>query len=96
MSKSTQPLRVAYDRPVDVLRVVQGPFKAYEGDGGPNGLEFDYSVEDNTATGAKVIGFKRNGWSDDLDRLAILIGNHLSRDATELKRAIRRAVQTRR
>ncbi|MER9070129.1 hypothetical protein NKH84_26785 [Mesorhizobium sp. M0902] len=91
-NRGPSSLRVDYDRPVDVLRIVRGEFTDYEGDGMPNGLELDYAVEDNSACGAKVIGFERNGWLDEIDALAALVAVHLSADPKTVKQAIRRAV----
>lgn len=83
-------LRVVYDRPVDVLHVILGEPVAYEGLGVAGGIELDYSLEDDTPSGAKVLGFKRNGWSKRLDELAAVLGKHLSVDRIELVEAIKR------
>jgi hypothetical protein len=89
---STTNFRVDYDRPVDVLLVSHGDVSDYEGDGLPNGVELDYTMDDNTACGAKVIGFERNGWRDDIDHLAELIAGHLSVDRRKLRNQIEEAV----
>lgn len=90
--RANSVLRIAYDRPVDVLHIVQGDLTEYEGDGRPGGLELDYSVEDSSAVGAKVIGFERNGWRAKIDTLAGLVADHLSVDKQAVKSAIKRAV----
>jgi hypothetical protein len=86
-------IKVAYDRPVDVLHVALGKYVAYEGDGLARGLEIDYSIEDDTAVGAKVIGFRRYGWDTEIDALSKRIGRLLKVDPDTLTGKISRAVE---
>jgi hypothetical protein len=80
-----------YDQDGDVLYVVLGGPAVVEGDGLPNGLELDFSVESGEPCGATVIGYRRNHWQDESDRLAKLIGSHMSVDPSEIVLLIRNA-----
>jgi hypothetical protein len=81
---------VKYDRPVDVLHIVVGKPLAYEGDGRPGGIELDYSLDEGTPCGAKVIGLKKYGWTSRLNELALILSEHLSIDPAVLTRDIAR------
>lgn len=86
-------LRVAYDRPVDVLHVAVGAAEAYEGEGRPKGVELDYSIDSGRPCGAKVIGFKRNGWTDKVSVLADELSKHLAVERGRVVDAIKRAIR---
>ena len=87
-------LRVKYDRTVDVLHIHVGAPVASEGDGRQGGIELDYSVENGRPCGAKVIGFTRYGWSNNLGELARIVGNHLSIGTEEVVDAIKEALRS--
>ena len=84
-------LKVAYDRPVDVLHITIGEATAYEGEGLPRGVEIDYAVDNGVPCGAKVIGFERNGWSEETKALAALLSRYLDVSATDIAIAIVKA-----
>lgn len=81
---------INYDQPVDVLHIVVGEPLAYEGDGRPGGIELDYSLDEGTPCGAKVIGLKKYGWPSRLRELAEILSKHLSVDPAILTRDIAR------
>jgi hypothetical protein len=81
-----------YDRPVDVLHLVIGEPQSYEGDGAAGGIEIDYSIETGEPCGAKVIGFKRNGWNRRVAELVKVIALHLPAKEKEILNAVEKAV----
>jgi len=83
---------VAYEEHVDVLHVRLSEPVAYEGDGLPNGIELDYSLEDG-CRGAKVLEFDRLLWRGRMKELADILGEHLGVNPTDLALAI--AIATR-
>ena len=93
--KGRPDLTICYDRPVDVLHIVLGEALPYEGDGRPLGIELDYALDTDTPVGAKVIGFKRYGWSRRVDDLAEIIADHLAIDWRDLADAIRHQTKDR-
>ena len=84
---------VAYDEHVDVLHVRLGEPVAYEGDGLPDGIELDYSLEDGCPRGAKVPGFARLPWRRRLKELADILGEHLGVNPNDLALAIATATR---
>lgn len=82
---------IRYHRPVDVLYVVKNAVP-HEGDDAERGLELDFDSETGAPSGAKVIGYYRNGWEIDLPRLAEIVAAHLSVDKHFLAEKIRSAV----
>lgn len=83
-------LTVSYDRAVDVLHIGLGEAVAYEGDGRADGIELDYSLDDDSPCGAKVIGFRKYAWPERLPELAGILGDHLAVDDKALVDAIAR------
>lgn len=83
-------LRVSYDRKVDVLHIGVGAVCDVEGDGLPGGIELNYCVSDDRPCGVTVLGFQRNGWSNNIGGLADIAGDHLDVDARTLMIAIER------
>lgn len=74
------PPAVDYDRASDVLYVSLGRPVPDEGEDRPRGIVLRFAVEDDRPTGVTVIGFHRNGWSDELHSLSKLISRHLTID----------------
>jgi hypothetical protein len=85
-------LRASYDRAVDVLHLAAGDPSDVEGEGLPRGVELDFSVEDGRPCGVTIIGFKRNGWSDDLVNLADTVSRHLSLDPPYVIKVIQQSI----
>jgi hypothetical protein len=88
----SKSVAVKYDRPVDVLHLTLGDPQSYEGDGYPGGVEIDYSIDTGEPCGAKVIGFRRNGWDRRVRELATLIASHLPAKDEEIVNAVKKVV----
>lgn len=71
-------LKITYDRPVDVLHIRNGKGGLFEASDLERGVELDFSLEDGLPCGATIIGFERNHWREEIDKLASLIASHLS------------------
>jgi hypothetical protein len=84
-------ITAVYDFPVDVMHLTVGVGQAYEGDGLPDGIEIDYSLETGAPCGAKIIGFDRYGWDRDVKRLASVIAAKLEVKRSEILKAIKNA-----
>ena len=88
-SNPSQPvLRGSYDRQVDVLHLGLGDPVEVEGDGLPNGVELDFSLEENRPCGVTIIGFSRNGWNANVRGLAAIVADHLGLDTAYVLRRI--------
>jgi Protein of unknown function (DUF2283) len=72
------PPAVDYDRHADVLYVSLGKPVPDEGEDRPRGVVLRFSTKDDHPTGVTVIGYRRNGWSNDLQALSRLIALHLT------------------
>jgi hypothetical protein len=93
LNRRRSKVAARYDRGVDVLYVTLGDAVACEGDGRAGGIELDFAIEGGTPCGLTVIGFRRNGWSDNLDRLIGLAADHLNVPIETVKEAIGRALK---
>lgn len=51
------------------------------------GVELDYDVDDGVPSGVTVIGFRRNGWHEDLRRLSAMANDHLGVLADDVRAA---------
>jgi hypothetical protein len=92
-SRRTGPWITAnYDHAVDVLYVTLNPHVASEGEGRPGGIELDFAISDGSACGVTVIGFRRNGWEQNGERLYGLIADHLNVSVGKVKSAILEAI----
>ena len=84
-------LSVDYDRDSDVLYVAIGEPRPAEGEEGSRGVVYRYAVDDNTACGVTIVGFRRNGWGEDAPKLAELIANQLHAEAGPIEKMICRS-----
>lgn len=89
----TKKIKAIYDRPVDVLILTKGDPVPSEGEGLPDGVELDFSMDDGTPSGAKVIGFYKNHWEDRESSLAKILAEHLSISFDKSITSIRKAVE---
>jgi hypothetical protein len=89
---SQAPLRLGYDKNVDVLYIVAGAPQDVEGDGLPGGVELGFSVSTGAPCAVTVIGYRRNNWDVKLDQLALIASKHLSVDLKFIRSAIPEAV----
>jgi hypothetical protein len=88
---SEAKITAIYDSPVDVMHLTVGAGQPYEGDGLPEGIEIDYSIETGAPCGAKIIGFDRYGWNRNVKRLASVIAAKLDVKRSEILVAIKNA-----
>jgi hypothetical protein len=63
-----------------------------EGDGLPMGVELDFAIDDGAPVGVKVIGYRRNNWYGDVEKLVEIVSKHLSVDPRRADATIRKAV----
>ncbi len=78
----TRPaLKADYDRIADVLYVALGPSVPDEGEDAPRGIILRYALHaDRRPTGAAVVGVApHDQWDRDLDQLARVVVEHLTR-----------------
>lgn len=67
-----------YDSAADVLYVMINAPEPVEGDGLPDGIELDYSLRNGKPCGVTVIGYRQYGWPNKADKLAKIVGKHLT------------------
>lgn len=67
-----------YDSVADVLYVMVNPPESVEGDGLPEGVELDYSIQSGEPCGVTVIGYNLYGWANRTDKLAKIVADHLA------------------
>jgi hypothetical protein len=84
------PPGVDYDRAADVLYVSLGRPVPDEGEDRPRGIVLRFAVEGDRPTGVTVIGFRRNGWNNDLHSLSKLISRHLTIDSNGVLEVLER------
>jgi|SRR5713226_6594826 len=84
-------LSIDYGRDDDVLYITVGKPRLAEGEDGPNGIVYRYATDDNAACGVTIIGFRRNGWHENLGELARLIAGHLGRKVSRVEALVRKS-----
>lgn len=89
---NSKSIAVIYDRPLDVLHIAVGKPTLYLGNGYARGVEIDFDLSTGTACGAKVIGFRGNGWDTDVNSLARFVALLLSANNRDILFAIQRAI----
>lgn len=89
---NSKNIAVIYDLPFDVLHIAVGNPRPYQGTGYARGVEIDIDQSTGTACGAKVIGFKRNGWHNDVISLARFLAILLSANDSDIYYAVERAI----
>jgi uncharacterized protein YuzE len=67
-----------YDSLADVLYVMLNAPEQVEGDGKADGIELDYSMKSGKPCGVTVIGYKQYGWHGKVEKLAKIVGEHLT------------------
>lgn len=77
-----------YDLPLDVLHIAVGKSRPYEENGHALGVVINFDLQSGAACEAKLNGFKRNGWDNDLSSLARFLALLLSANATDIFNAI--------
>lgn len=95
LNRRNRHLTADYDRMADVLYITIQPAIADEGEDGPHGVILRYGMANNTPTGATIVGFGRNRWSERVDALARIVAAHLARPQIEIEEIIRGALPTR-
>src|SRR5260370_39842609 len=85
----TATLSVDYGRDDDVLYITVGKPRSAEGEDGPSGIVYRHATDDNAACGVTIIGFRRNGWHENLGELARLIAGHLGRKVSLVETLVR-------
>jgi hypothetical protein len=80
-------LTVYYHRMNDVLFIVSGSAGPKRSQAGPEGIEFGYSI-DGAPCGIMVFGYKRNGWKNNVEKLANIAASHLSARSNDIAGAI--------
>jgi hypothetical protein len=91
--KREPDLKASYSRRTDALHLSLGTPVPAEGEGRQGGLELRFALSDNHPCGAAVIGYCRNGWSENVDRLSGIIADHLGIAVEYVKAAIKRATK---
>ena len=61
---------VDYDAESDVLRVITMQTEFSEGMGTEDGIELDFDAASDAPSGVTVVGFHRNRWDSNLNRLS--------------------------
>ncbi len=89
-------LTADYDRGADVLYIAVGEPRRSEGKDLEKGIVVRYPFDDPThAWGVTVVGYKANGWADNVSELAKKVAHLLSVSQYEAAAVIRRATGSR-
>lgn len=88
-----QKLRASYDELADVLYISLGEPVPSEGDGVPNGIELDFTLDSGIPCGATVIGFRQYEWHNYLEQLGAIIARHLGMRGLDVESAVQSAVR---
>lgn len=79
---------VDYDAESDVLRVITMQTEFSEGMGTEDGIELDFDAASDAPSGVTVVGFHRNRWDSNLNRLSQIVERRTSIRADTLADAI--------
>jgi hypothetical protein len=91
LTKDAPRVHAGYDRGADILYLSLGNPRDDEGEDRPFGVVLRYDIKDEKPSGVTVIGYIDNGWRDKLQDLAIIVGNHLSVNPSEVITSINTA-----